>query len=246
VTGALGASGAAVAVASLIGRAVAVPEVLSAVHGDRTILLDLRTERYLGLDEVGTAVWALVADAGEDGVALPGIVEMLSTEFDVPQAVLEHDVGALLDRLRREGLIEGLAPAAMASALKVPSGLRCALTLVFAVLALRALGLRRSLAMARRLGRRVPALFVPTQEYLAGVVRKVDTAAAFFPGRALCLEQSLALYVVLRWTGVGVRFVLGVQPHPFEAHAWVEHQGAPVGETYDRVGKFVPFQGLGV
>ncbi|MBA3497315.1 MAG: lasso peptide biosynthesis B2 protein, partial [Gemmatimonadales bacterium] len=102
------------------------------------------------------------------------------------------------------------------------------------------------LAVARRLGRRVPAVAVPTPAYLAAVVRRVDTAAAFFPGRALCLEQSLALYAVLRWAGVGVRLLLGAQPYPFTAHAWVEYEGEPVGESRDRVGKFVPFEGLGV
>lgn len=246
MTAAAETGGAAVSDIRLIGRAVAAPEVLSAVHGDRTILLDLRTERYLGLDEVGTAVWALVVQAGPDGVGLPAVVDLLAAEFDAPRAVLERDVGALLDRLRREGLIEGLAPGAAAPAPKVPSGVRCALTLVAAVLALRALGLRRSLAVARRLARRVPAVAVPAPEYLAGVVRKVDTAAAFFPGRALCLEQSLALYSVLRWAGVSVRLLLGAQPYPFTAHAWVEYQGEPVGESRDRVGKFVPFDGLGV
>lgn len=230
----------------LVGRAVAAPEVLSAVHGDRTILLDLRTERYLGLDEVGTVVWSLVVEAGADGVPVSAIVDLLSAEFDAPRMVLERDVAALLDRLRREGLVEGVAPGASPPAPRIPSALRCALTLVVAVLALRALGLRRSLAMARRFAYRMPAVALPTAEYLAGVVRKVDTAAAFFPGRALCLEQSLALFAVLRWAGVAARLLLGAQPYPFSAHAWVEYLGKPVGESRDGVGRFVPFEGLGV
>jgi hypothetical protein len=239
-------TGTAVPETRLVGRVVAAPEVLCAVHGDRTILLDLRTERYLGLDEVGTAVWSLVVQAGTDGVPVPAVVDMLSVEFDAPRTVLERDVGALLDRLRREGLVEGLALGASAPAPRIPSVSRCALALLTAVLALRALGLRRSLAMARWLSRREPAVAMPTAGYLAGVVRTVDTAAAFFPGRALCLEQSLALYAVLRWAGVGVSLVLGAQPYPFSAHAWVEYQGEPVGESRDRVGRFVPFEGLGV
>lgn len=238
--------GAAVSDTRLMGRAVAAPEVLSAVHGDRAILLDLRTERFLGLDEVGTAVWSLVAEAGQDGVALPAIVDLLEAEFDAPRAVLERDIGTLLDRFRREGLVEGLAPGANAALPKAVLWLRCALTLVAAVLAVRVFGLRRTLTLARRRARSVPATAVPTPEYLAGVVRQVDTAAAFFPGRALCLEQSLALYAVLRWAGVDVRLLLGAQPYPFTAHAWVEYRREPVGESSDRVGRFVPFEGLGV
>jgi hypothetical protein len=68
-------------------------------------------------------------------------------------------------------------------------------------------------------------------------------AAAFIPGRALCLEQSLALYVCLRRAGVAVGLRLGVQPYPFAAHAWVEYKGEPVGESWDRVGRFVAFSG---
>jgi hypothetical protein len=239
-------SSAATARIGLVGRPVAAPEVLSAVHGDRTILLDLRTERYLGLDEVGSAVWALVAEAGEDGAAIPAVLDALAAEFSAPRAVLERDLGALLERLRQDGVVEGVAPGVVAPPPRATSALRCSLTLVGAVIALRMLGLRRSLALARRLARRTMAVAAPTPEFLAGVVRRVDTTAAFFPGRALCLEQSLALYVVLRGAGVAVRFLLGAQPYPFTAHAWVEYQGEPVGESYDRVGKFVPFEGLGL
>jgi transglutaminase superfamily protein len=58
----------------------------------------------------------------------------------------------------------------------------------------------------------------------------VAVAAAFFPGRALCLEQSLVLHHVLRRRGLPVRFCLGVRTHRFAAHAWVECRGAPINE----------------
>jgi hypothetical protein len=72
----------------------------------------------------------------------------------------------------------------------------------------------------------------------------VDTAAAFFPGRALCLEQSLALYVCLRRAGVPAELKIGAQPYPFAAHAWVEHRGELIGTSYDLVCQFVPFDRL--
>jgi hypothetical protein len=246
VTGTMAGGGLGTSEVGLLGRAVAPSEVLAVVHGGRTILLDLRTERYLGLDEVGTAVWGVVADAGEDGVALASIVDMLAAEYEAPRETLARDVGILIDRLWREGLVEGVVPGTVAPEPSLPSGIRCALTLVVTVLALRGFGLRRSLALARRLARRVSPIALPTSAFLAAVVRKVGIAAAFFPGRALCLEQSLALYVLLRRARVPVRFLLGAQPYPFTAHAWVEYQGEPVGESHDRVSTFVPFEGLGV
>jgi hypothetical protein len=230
----------------VFGRPVLARDVLSLVHGGYAVLLDLRTERYLVLDEVGAYVWALIVQAGDDGLSLPAAVESLAGEFDAPQAVLERDIGALIDQLRRLGVVQGVARSCVESGRKPPSALQCALSLTGAVIALRVLGLRRSTAIARRLAGGVPTVVVPTLEFLASVVDRMNTAAAFFPGRALCLEQSLALFVVLRRAGVGVRLRIGAQPFPFAAHAWVEYEGKPVGEGDDRVGKFVPFEGLGV
>lgn len=69
--------------------------------------------------------------------------------------------------------------------------------------------------------------------------RRISLAAAFFPGRALCLEQSLALFTCLRRLGVAADLCLGVQPFPFIAHAWVEVDGLPVLENTDTLHGFV-------
>ena len=69
-------------------------------------------------------------------------------------------------------------------------------------------------------------------------------AALFYPGRARCLEQSLALYVLLRRRGVPAELKLGVQPYPFNAHAWVELNGSPLNERLETVRQFVPLPGL--
>lgn len=66
-----------------------------------TVLLDLASEQYFGLDAVSTRVWGLLGD----GVPPPAIVDTLLTEFDVSRTVLERDVADLLDRLQKAGLI---------------------------------------------------------------------------------------------------------------------------------------------
>lgn len=71
-------------------------------------------------------------------------------------------------------------------------------------------------------------------------MHRVAVAAAFFPGRALCLEQSVALYWLLRRRGLAVRLRLGVNVYPFLAHAWVEHAGAPLNESAEYVATLVP------
>ncbi|MEP7119912.1 MAG: lasso peptide biosynthesis B2 protein [Byssovorax sp.] len=50
-----------------------------------------------------------------------------------------------------------------------------------------------------------------------------------------CLYRALARYAVLRGAGHPVRFVMGLSPRApdIEGHAWVELDGAPMGETVD-------------
>jgi hypothetical protein len=217
---------------------VRAPHVRSVVHGDRTVLLDLRRERYYSLDEVGTRVWELLGD----GADVSTIVTRIGEEFDAPIEQITTDMQALLQRLADDWRV--IVPVRSPLPAREPSGVVCALTLAATAIALRALGLRRSLALAGRLGRRARPAAEPTPEMLANVARKVDTAAAFFPGRALCLEQSLALYTCLRRSGILADLRIGAQPYPFAAHAWVEYRGELVGTSYDNVSKFVPFDNL--
>jgi hypothetical protein len=77
-------------------------------------------------------------------------------------------------------------------------------------------------------------------EAATATAERVAVAAAFFPGRARCLEQSLALYGLLRRADLSATFRLGVQAYPFAAHAWVEHGGEPVNEQRDLLKVYVP------
>jgi hypothetical protein len=61
----------------------------------------------------------------------------------------------------------------------------------------------------------------------------VRAAARSGPGRPTCLAESLALWWLLRWQGciaelrIGVRKLAGT----FEAHAWVECDGAVLNDA---------------
>ena len=76
--------------------------------GNQTILADMRSGCYLGLDEVATAVWALIQQQATRGA----IVDRVHAEYDVPRDVLERDVDRLLDDLLDRRLVEyaGAAP----------------------------------------------------------------------------------------------------------------------------------------
>lgn len=116
------------------------------------------------------------------------------------------------------------------------------ITLFDAMLRLR--GLQPALKLARRLGAQAPTR-AWQGEWTELVARRVALAAAFYPRRALCLEQSLALFVTLRRAGAPAVLRIGVRPVPFAAHAWVELNGQAVNEPDDFIGQLVPFPGLG-
>ena len=77
-------------------------EVLFQEVSGETVLLDLASESYFGLDEIGTRIWTLLnedASAGE-------MIETLLEEYEVERQTLEADVGELLGNLLEAGLIK--------------------------------------------------------------------------------------------------------------------------------------------
>ncbi|MBB4638475.1 lasso peptide biosynthesis B2 protein [Longimicrobium terrae] len=122
---------------------------------------------------------------------------------------------------------------------EAPGVLRSMLTLLAVRLHLKTRGFGRSVARARWMAERAPvAGFDP--DLPERTAHRVAVAGAFFPGRAVCLEQSLSLYLLLRRRGVPAELRLGVTPSPFHAHAWVELHGEPVNEDAETVAKFLP------
>jgi hypothetical protein len=74
---------------------------LSAVHADRTVLLDLGSEEYFALDEVGARIWELL----ERAPTLDEVAHDLADRYDAPVAEIRADAEAFLDGLRRQGLV---------------------------------------------------------------------------------------------------------------------------------------------
>ena len=66
---------------------------------EQMVLLDLATEQYYGLDEVGTRIIALITTEPYDKA-----IERLLDDFEVDRAVLEADIAELADELIAKGL----------------------------------------------------------------------------------------------------------------------------------------------
>ncbi len=76
-------------------------DVLSQEVDGETVLLDLNSETYFGLDQVGTRIWQLLQEVGE----LPAVYDIMLDEYDVDGKKLQEDLDALITKLDEVGLI---------------------------------------------------------------------------------------------------------------------------------------------
>jgi hypothetical protein len=120
---------------------------------------------------------------------------------------------------------------------QVPSVLQCGLLILAVKVALKTWGFGRTLSCLRARVERVPRLATgpANVDAMTATERAVAIAGALYPGRALCLEQSLVLYWLLRRQGVAVKYCQGFQAHPFQAHAWIEYQRDPINDVAEHV-----------
>jgi hypothetical protein len=77
------------------------PDVLVRELGGETVVLDLKTERYLGLDEIGTRMWNLLLASGSIDTASKALIQ----EYDVEPNRLESDLREFVDQLIQHGLV---------------------------------------------------------------------------------------------------------------------------------------------
>lgn len=119
-----------------------------------------------------------------------------------------------------------------------PSVWRCATAIFVVKLLLRARGLADATRLIRQRAERTPLVSGHDAPPIQAIAHAVAMAAALYPGRAMCLEQSLTLYYFVRRAGIPARLRVGVQSYPFAAHAWVECDGEPINEFPEYLRRF--------
>ena len=84
-------------------RRVSIPEQVLIQHLDgEAVLLNLETETYFGLDEVGARIWTLL----EGSDSIQAAYEALLEEYEVEPEPLRADLAAFLVQLLEHRLIE--------------------------------------------------------------------------------------------------------------------------------------------
>lgn len=76
-------------------------EVLSQEVDEESVLLDMKSESYFGLDEVGTRIWQLL----KNGSDLQNVFEILLAEYEVGEDELKKDLQEHIAQLVDAGLI---------------------------------------------------------------------------------------------------------------------------------------------
>jgi len=236
--------------------------LLTARAFDAMALYDQRLERYLTLNPVATRIWELLSD----GHPPAGIADRLCVEYAVPREQVTADVAAQIATFMHDRLIEPgtivhgirLAPGAAAyssdgavspsattgsvtARVRVPSVLRCEVTLARIKCLLQIRRFEGTIAWIRARVENIPATATVGLKRVRECEYAVAMAGALYPGRAKCLEQSLTLYYLARRQGVAVRYCQGMQLYPFLVHAWVEYQGQVINDVPEHVKHFTTF-----
>ena len=83
-------------------RVVVPPHVLIRHMDGESVLLNLETERYFGLDAMGTRMWQVATQAA----SIEAAYAMLLQEFDVEPDVLRANLAELIGCLIENGLLK--------------------------------------------------------------------------------------------------------------------------------------------
>ena len=86
---------------NLADKIIVSPQVMARKVGNETVILDLASGNYFGLDPVGARMWQLM----EAGTSLAAVCDALVAEYDVSREALQRDVLALAGDLVEKKLV---------------------------------------------------------------------------------------------------------------------------------------------
>lgn len=224
------------------------------------VILDADEGQWVVLNELAGQLWRnWAAGAGTDEV----LRTVAARHPGVPSEDIRADALRLHDDLVRRRYLRESAPAGSAAAPRSrapddaplppsrsvgaamaaplanharpsPGWLRSLLALLFLALAhiLLSFSFRHCLALVRG-SRRSWCRDVPRLDGASRTVDAIQRAARWYPGRAACLEQSLAAVLLALVVRRRLDWCLGSAPDPYRFHAWVAVDGRPVTRVDD-------------
>ena len=221
-------------------------EVLVQDVAGESVLLNLKSERYFGLDDMGTNMWQTLTTEA----SIQATYDKLLEEYDVEADQLRRDLSDLVENLVAHGLVE--VAANERAYLDAPYRSR-PLDLPYRMLFAAAHRCRLSLSGLSPLARRTTVAVIPTRcgERIANCSERTRIASPGWwePRRDMGRGRIVAWCNCLCCGGccgggdwrancaLGLRQLGG----RVEAHAWVEYAGCPLNERGDGSAPFVSF-----
>jgi hypothetical protein len=86
---------------NLSDKATIPPQVMARTVGTETVILDLASGTYFGLDPIGARIWELLGE----GRTLAEVCDAMQQSHEVSRADIERDVLALAQALQMQKLI---------------------------------------------------------------------------------------------------------------------------------------------
>lgn len=82
-------------------KVAALDDVLVQELAGEAVLLNLKTEQYLGLDAVGSRMWSVLTTSS----SIQASADALLAEYEVERPRLEDDMRKFIDQLLEHGLV---------------------------------------------------------------------------------------------------------------------------------------------
>ncbi|MDP9011781.1 MAG: lasso peptide biosynthesis B2 protein [Pseudomonadota bacterium] len=217
------------------------------------VILDLCSERYSVLNELGTGMWACLTGAGDSKSRVRRWSEEYSvTADDILRSMEEFRADCVRKGLLRPWESEGPQPdgpqhnsgwpwlAKMYR--RLPAWVLAIAALTTTALSLKCLGFGKTYGRRSGVSAASPSTLSTSLESIVRPFLLAENFVFFSRAPNDCLMRSLALFHYLRWRGVPAVHVIGVRRVPFIAHAWVEVAGE--GVLAPRPRGFVPLATL--
>ncbi len=84
-------------------QSVTVSETVFAQEVDgEMVLLDMNSEKYFGLDDIGTAIWQAMEKSG----SLDEIFVSLQEQYEVEPEILKKDLLDFVEKLQEKGIVQ--------------------------------------------------------------------------------------------------------------------------------------------
>jgi hypothetical protein len=223
-------------------------------------LFDLRRGRFLGLNRSATTLLNRALTLG-----MQTAVQECSALWRVTERTVANDLTAMIQQLAGQGFLLASTPAPAPHS-TLPLRNRFAVALVHRIarrlgrtaarcrsagaaarlarqtlraswLALRLLGFEQSLEVFR-----LAAAQTPEWKHSdgLGLDELIQSQASRMLLTVACKERSVAAWFLLQLQGAAPQLVIGLQRHPFRAHAWVQCAGQILTDNPEHCEFFVP------